>query len=591
MTRPRAPLALLTTLFALLMLGGPAVAPNQVAIGAPMPGVPADGSEALPPGAKVETVLTGMDKPIALAFDPAGRLFYTEKVTGKVRLFENGKLQPDPVITFKVNSNGERGLLGIAVDPNFNANHYVYVYYTCGECDPIQNRVARFTESNGVGSNPTTIFTSPVFSATNHNGGNIHFGPDGKLYVSVGDGGCCPENAQDVTVRNGKLHRINPDGSMPADNPTFGGQGALPSLYAMGLRNSFDFAFDSVVKGRIFASENGPNCDDEMNRIEAGYNYGWRPDYPCDDANPAKDVNTIPPLWYLPRGQCCEAPTGITVYNGNSVPQWKDGLFMAGYQGGKLRHFYLNSDRTALTASKVVEGIQANMDLETGPDGAFYYIEGGGYSPGTLKRIVGQGVSNPTATPAPGGLPGNGSRTFPETGKAVTGIFLDYWARHGGLAQQGFPISDLMQEKSDLNGQTYTVQYFERAVFEYHPENQPPNQVLLSQLGLFRYKAKYPNGAPNQQANGSPGSVLFPETGKRLGGSFLKYWQEHGGLAQQGYPISEEFKEKSDLNGQTYTVQYFERAVFELHPENPPPFDILLSQLGLFRYNSKYGGK
>src|SRR5437588_366598 len=89
-----------------------------------------------------------------------------------------------------------------------------------------------------------------------------------------------------------------------------------------------------------------------------------------------------------------------------------------------------------------------------------------------------------------------GSRTFPETGKTVSGKFLAYWQTHGGLPQQGYPISDPFQERSDLNGKTYTVQYFERAVFELHPENQPPYDVLLSQLGTLQFKRKYPNGEP-----------------------------------------------------------------------------------------------
>ncbi|MDQ3931205.1 MAG: hypothetical protein M3328_18925, partial [Chloroflexota bacterium] len=177
-------------------------------------------------------------------------------------------------------------------------------------------------------------------------------------------------------------------------------------------------------------------------------------------------------------------------------------------------------------------------------------------------------------------LPGSGSRTFPETGKTVRGIFLDYWDKNGGLPQQGFPISELMSEVSDLDGKSYTVQYFERAVFEHHPENQPPFNVLLSQLGTFQYKNKYPNGAPGQQPSEAANSQLFPETGKHAGGKFLDYWRSHGGLPQQGFPISEEFAEKSDLDGKTYTVQYFERAVFEMHLENPPPYDVLLSQLG-----------
>lgn len=182
------------------------------------------------------------------------------------------------------------------------------------------------------------------------------------------------------------------------------------------------------------------------------------------------------------------------------------------------------------------------------------------------------------------------SRLFPETGKIVQGKFLDYWNIHGALAQQGFPISNEMQEKSQTDGKTYTIQYFERAVFEMHPENKAPNDILLSLLGNFLYAQKYPHGAPAQLPNRTTGSVLVSQTGKRMGGKFLAYWNAHGGLAQQGYPISDEFMEKSDLDGKTYKVQYFERAVFEYHPENAgTQYEVLLSQLGKFRYAAKYG--
>lgn len=200
-------------------------------------------------------------------------------------------------------------------------------------------------------------------------------------------------------------------------------------------------------------------------------------------------------------------------------------------------------------------------------------------------------AATPSATPPESqqlAVPGSGSHFFPETGKTASGIFLDYWTSHGALAQFGYPISNLLQEQSDLDGKTYVVQYFERAVFEYHPENQAPYDVLLSQLGTFRYKQTYPTGTPNQQPNTGDGSVLFPETGKRVGGKFLDYWNAHGGLLQFGYPISDEFVEQSDLDGKQYRVQYFERAVLELHPENPAPYDVLLSQLGTFRYKQHY---
>ncbi|HMA33473.1 MAG TPA: S41 family peptidase [Chloroflexia bacterium] len=179
------------------------------------------------------------------------------------------------------------------------------------------------------------------------------------------------------------------------------------------------------------------------------------------------------------------------------------------------------------------------------------------------------------------------SRTFPETGKTVSGPFLDYWTHHGGLAQQGYPLSSEFVEVSPTDGKPYMVQYFERAVFEYHAETAP-NDVLLSLLGVFFYHQKYPAGAPAQVPNTAPGSVLFPQTGHRLGGRFQQYWTAHGGLAQQGYPLSDEFTEVSAATGQPYTVQYFERAVFEYHPENRPPYDVLLSRLGATELAAHY---
>lgn len=177
---------------------------------------------------------------------------------------------------------------------------------------------------------------------------------------------------------------------------------------------------------------------------------------------------------------------------------------------------------------------------------------------------------------------------FSQTGKTITGRFLEYWNSHGGLEQQGYPISDMLSEKSDTDGKIYTVQYFERALFEAHPENVAPNDVLLSLLGAFLYKQKYPNGAPDQVPNTTGGSTVFPETGKRAGGVFLDYWQQHGGLAQEGLPISDEFLETSGLDGKQYRVQYFERAVFEYHPENTgTAYEVLLSQLGTFRWQAK----
>lgn len=206
-----------------------------------------------------------------------------------------------------------------------------------------------------------------------------------------------------------------------------------------------------------------------------------------------------------------------------------------------------------------------------------------------LRNLPPTPTSQPTPAPTALPIPGAGSRTFPETGKRVSGIFLDYWNDNGGLAQIGLPLSGVIGEVSPLNGKPYTVQYFERAVMEYHPENQPPYNVLLSQLGTLQYKKKYGGNAADQKTEEGAGAMLFPQTGKHIDGKFLEYWKTHGGVALLGYPISDDFIEQSPLDGKHYTVQYFERAVMEYHPENEPPNDVLLSQLGTFQYKLKYG--
>ena len=202
----------------------------------------------------------------------------------------------------------------------------------------------------------------------------------------------------------------------------------------------------------------------------------------------------------------------------------------------------------------------------------------------TLLLSPGANLTQASAVSKVENAPPIDSRTFPETGKTASGTFLTYWDAHGGLNQQGYPISDEQIDTSPTDGNSYTVQYFERAVFEKHPENKPPYNILLSLLGVQRFREKYPRGLPAGAEHIEPGAVLYKETGKHLGGQFKAYWEQHGGLAQQGFPISEQFTEVSDLDNKPYTVQYFERAVFEKHPQNKALYDVLLSQLGTFQY-------
>ncbi len=203
----------------------------------------------LPPGFTEVQVANGLTNATAMAFSPDGRLFVCQQ-GGALRVISNGTLLPTPFATVATTATGERGLLGVTFDPNFATNRFVYVYYTVPPA-PIHNRVSRFTASI---ANPnvaeagseTVIVDLDNLSATNHNGGAIHFGPDGKLYIGVGENAVA-SNAQSLNNRHGKLLRINADGTIPGDNPlTFPGIAGSPTgvnraIWSVGLRNPYHF--------------------------------------------------------------------------------------------------------------------------------------------------------------------------------------------------------------------------------------------------------------------------------------------------------------------------------------------------------------
>ena len=183
-----------------------------------------------------------------------------------------------------------------------------------------------------------------------------------------------------------------------------------------------------------------------------------------------------------------------------------------------------------------------------------------------------------------GPSPCDGGSTFSQTGQSICKQMESYWQRYGGVAQFGYPISGWLDEKSATDGKTYLVQYFERAKFELHPENKGTlYEVLIGLLGR-QFHAVDPPVPPLNDGR----HQYFKETGHNVSTLFYNYWQQHGGLFVNGYPISEEFQEKSS-DGKTYAVQYFERARFEYHPENKPPYDVLLGFLGRQAWNQRGG--
>jgi len=232
---------------------------------------------------QLQTYMTGLNWPIALAFSPDGRILYAERNTGSIRVIDGGMLLATPFYTLAGTATaGERGLLGLALDPGFPTSPWVYAYQTYNDVvnGTVYNRIVRIQASGNVGLTHTVILRMPPLSgATNHNGGVIAFGPDGMLYAVVGENANIAL-AQDLTSPMGKVLRMNPDGTAPADNPFYGSPTANNLIYTYGHRNMFGLAFHPAT-GRAYVTENGPGCNDEVNLLESGRNFGWGPTQTC----------------------------------------------------------------------------------------------------------------------------------------------------------------------------------------------------------------------------------------------------------------------------------------------------------------------
>ena len=331
--------------------------------------------------------------PTAMAFASDGRLFVCLQ-GGQLRVIENGTLLATPFVTVTTSANGERGLLGIAFDPNFASNQFVYVYYTVIAA-PIHNRVSRFTANGNVavtGSETVILDLDNLSSATNHNGGAIHFGPDGKLYVGVGENANA-SNSQTLNNRLGKLLRINADGSLPGDNPFFNtATGANRAIWALGLRNPYTFAFQPGT-GRLFINDVGQSAWEEIDDGIAGSNYGWSI---CEGFCSPPNASFRDPLFQYGHGT--SGTTGCAIVGGafynppiNQFPASYAGkYFFADLCSGWIRLM----DPSNNTASAFATGLSTPVDLKVGPDGSLYYlIQGGGGQVWKISAIPSQALN------------------------------------------------------------------------------------------------------------------------------------------------------------------------------------------------------
>jgi glucose/arabinose dehydrogenase len=319
------------------------------------------------PAPSTETLVHGLDTPWTIDFAADRRIFVTER-PGRIRIIEQGRLQAEAWAQLEVATVGEAGLMGLALDPQFAQNHFVYVAYSYRTADgKLQNRLARLREDpkrrKGI---PDKVLIDGVAGSNNHDGGRVKFGPDGKLYWTTGDAQTT-RFAQSLSSLNGKILRLNSDGSIPADNP-------FPNsyVYSYGHRNSQGLAWQPGTK-RLYATEHGPSgfqgcCRDELNYIEPGKNYGW----PAIRGDETKE-GMISPIIQSGTSETW-APTGATFVTRGP---WSGSLLFTGLRGQTLYRVVVDAKdprKAALQERLFPRQFGRLRDIVEAPDGNLYML-------------------------------------------------------------------------------------------------------------------------------------------------------------------------------------------------------------------------
>ena len=361
------------------------------------------------PRISVATVVSDLSQPTAMAFIGPGDILVLQKADGRVRRVINGVLQAGQVLDVAVDNSSERGLLGIALHPDFPATPFVYLYYTesgngsdtSGSPAPLGNRIYRYTWNGSTLVSPILILDLPVTPGPNHNAGTMTFGPDGKLYVVIGElnrnGQLQNNSSGSAPDDTGVIFRINADGSAPSDNPFFAQGGNLANYYAYGIRNSFGVTFDPLTH-KLWDTENGPANYDEINLVEPGFNSGWnRIMGPvARDAEGTSDLVLFAGSHYVdPKFSWLTTvgPTGIVFLNSTRLgTQYENDVFVGDINNGRLYHLKPNASRNGfvfagagladLVADNNTElqeiilgtGFGGITDLKVGPDGLLYVL-------------------------------------------------------------------------------------------------------------------------------------------------------------------------------------------------------------------------
>jgi quinoprotein glucose dehydrogenase len=331
---------------------------------------------------------TGLSLPVSLRFAPDGRLFHIELWTGRIRVFaDTAAATATTWATVPIATANHRGLMGLALHPAFPDSPYVYFYHT--HPSPIVNRVARMTDQGGVGTDYAVIVDG-IPAGNRNNGGRIAFGPDGMMYLTLGDNEVSSYAPDPGDIR-GKVLRYTPMGVPAPGNPF----GAGNPVFAKGVRNAYGLAFDPLT-GEAFFTENGPECDDEVNHLIAGADYGWGPGDFCG-GQPAGTVTPLesftPPI----------APTGCCVYRGSRHPELNGSILFGGYGDDTLRRVIpdpADPDLSLGTAAMATESFGGQiMDVIVGPGGEIWAC-----GPASIMRLYRTGVAGVGDPPTPGRL-------------------------------------------------------------------------------------------------------------------------------------------------------------------------------------------
>jgi glucose/arabinose dehydrogenase/PKD repeat protein len=384
----------------------------------------------LPTGFTETEIANGVAVPIAFDFVPDGRFFICEQ-SGNVRVIKNGQLLAAPLLSLTVDSDGERGLVALAVDPNFASNGYIFVIYTipATASAPAYNVLSRFTV-NGNTADAASEFRLFQFdnfgTSTSHCVASLAFGPDGKIWIGTGDNGN-PFIAQNLQSDFGKMLRLNPDGSIPSDNPFYNSNpGDWRAIWAYGLRNPYTFSFQPGT-GRLFINDVDSQTFEEINEGKAGANYGWN-----IVTGQAHNPSYVDPIFAYPYGKFslstgC-AISGGTFYNPatpNFPSNYVGNYFFMDYCNGWISRLDPNnvSDVTVFASNMPSDIIQ----LKAGPDGSLYYIYRGS---GSLRRIQYQPGNAPgiAQEPASQTVAVGGSATFTVSASG-TAPFTYRWQR------------------------------------------------------------------------------------------------------------------------------------------------------------------